>query len=56
MMRFQRQSNQMGKSDGGPKTDQIVQEKVLRQANKWLTKNQRGPKTDQIGREKLMGA
>ena len=31
-MRFQRQSNWMGKSDGGPKTDQIVQEKILSRA------------------------
>ena len=55
-MGFQRQSNWMGKSDGGPKTDQIVQEKILRQANNWSTKNQRGPKTDQIGGEKVIGS
>ena len=34
MRGFQRQSNWTGKSDGGPKTDQTVQEKALRQANK----------------------
>ena len=37
-MGFQRQSNWMGKTDGGHKTDQIVQEKALRQVKKWSTK------------------